>query len=239
VRASGIYVPQSIKDQRAPPPEEAPPPLIALAAPDVLAALGDFRPEIGAWAEYSISVHKREIGRVLVSVLPPPMPDGRYWLELDSTSEGTAPSALRLLAHGNPVDAESFDRAIVYVAGQNTFEIPLQMLVSKSAKPPPAPSGADISSMHAGKVTVRAGTFNAERIRVAKGKDATVVWRSSEVPLFGLVKSESADKTTELVQTGHSGAHTLISVPILDEAIPPDARAQPPGDAQGNGSDSK
>jgi hypothetical protein len=253
IRASGIYVPQAVKDRReksAPPPQQKK--LINFAAPDVLAVLGPFRPEVGAWAEYVVLQNKRQVSRVLISVLPPPMPDGSYWLEIDSAGEELAPTALRLLAHGNPGEPGAIDRAIVYVAAQTAFELPMQALEKEHARPRSEPSGADLKTAHHVAVRVKAGSYDTDRIQLSKGKEKKLVWRSDAVPLFGLVKSESGGRVTELSACGHSGAHTLITTPILNEGIPAamlngrapggspgDAKADEPGDAQGNGSDSK
>ena len=209
--------------------------------------------EVGAWAEYVVMKNKRPINRVLVSVLPPPMPDGSYWLEIDSAGEGEAPTALRLLAHGNPGEPNSIDRAIVYVAAQTAFELPMQALAQEPAHPRQEPSGADLKTAHHVAVRVKAGSYDTDRIQLSKGKETKLVWRADAVPLFGLVKSEASGRVTELTACGHSGAHTLITTPILDEGIPAsmlkgrasggsaasDAKADEPGDAQGNGSDSK
>ncbi len=253
IHASGIFVPQAVKDRREktvaqPPPQK----LINFASPDVLAALGAFRPEIGAWAEYVVSQNKRLLSRVLVSVLPPPMPDGSFWLEIDSAGEGEAPTALRLLVHGNPGELSAIDRAIVYVAGQTAFELPMQALEKEHARPRPERSGADLKAQHHVAIRVKAGNYDTDRIQLSKGKETNLVWRSDAVPLFGLVKSEVGGRVTELSACGHTGAHTLMTTPILDEGIPAamlngrapgsstgGAKADEPGDAQGNGSESR
>ena len=240
IRASGLVVPKSLQEERAESPEPHLP-LIALGTPDVLEALGEFRPEIGAWAEYAITEHQHQTGRILISVLPPPMPDGNYWLEIDSINEQAYPVALRLLAHGNPGRVSSIARAIIYVPGQGPIELPLRLANEEHSRPAPAPSGAGISTTHGEKVKVAAGSFTADRIRIGKGKESTTLWRSLDVPLFGLVKSVAPGKEIELSASGHTGGHTLFAAPVADEAIPPEAMSGQgaSGDGQGNGSDSK
>jgi len=223
VRATGgILVPPSMKDRLRAPPAEPPAPLLDFAAPDLLEALGPFHAEVGAWVEYAVTQKGRRTARVLLTVLPPPMPDGSFWMEIDSIAEGAIPTALRLLVHGDPSRMENLERVIAYVAGQTAFEIPVQALADnkKHAKPLPERTGASIQIAHHTKIKVLAGTFDTDRVRFAKGAERSTVWRSDAVPLYGLVRSESRGRVTELRASGHTGAHSLIATPIPDEGIP-------------------
>ena len=111
---------------------------------------------------YAITEKKKATGRVLISVLPPPMPDGSYWLEgLDTANEGQLPVAMRLLAKGNPSHASAIERVIVYIAGQNLVRDPLPMQTAADLQKQPdnktgATSGAPkITTTHDLKLKVR------------------------------------------------------------------------------------
>ena len=58
----------------------------------------------------------------------------------------------------------------------------------------------------AAEVRVRAGVFKARVLRVSR----TRVWRSSDVPLWGLVKAESERQSVELIAFGHSGGRSVF-----------------------------
>jgi hypothetical protein len=234
IHAQGIVVPKSLRDKRAAEPREPPEPplsLLELTNPDILDALGPFRPEVGAWVEYAITARGKHVAHLVISVLPPPMPDGRYWLEIDTISESVIPTMTRLLAHGDPFRPGNIERILISVGGQATFEVPPQSLadLGKRAAAAPAPSGAKITRTREAKVKVVAGTFSSEKISIARGKERVVFWRSDEAPLFGLVRSEAQGRITELVGSAHTGARSLIPSPVEDEAIPPDAKAPQDG----------
>jgi hypothetical protein len=226
----GVVVPKSMAEQRKEDAQYEELPFISIASPDLLAALGEFHPVVGAWAEYAVSLKGHQTTRVLISVLPPPMPDGRYWLEIDTLDESSLPMAMRILAHGNPALLANMDRALVQVAGQNLFEVPISAAPA-ALKAPEGPSGVKITTEHGVKTTVHAGTFRTDRLQMTKAGKKLSVWLSDEVPLFRLVRSEGDGKVAELWASGKSGAHTLLSEPVLDENLPPPA--------QGNGSDNK
>ena len=238
LRAGALIVPPSVRAGREQP--ELPPmpdSLGLLGAPEVMAALGPFRPEVGAWAEYRMTQKRTgDSVRVLVSVLPPPMPDGSYWLEIDSLASEILPMATRLLVHGEPTDPRSLRRVLIQVPGQNLLELPMSMLakVPEKLKPGPLPSnGAKVTTTPGVKLKVAAGEFTADKVQVVKGKDRYLVWRSNDVPLFGLVRSEGKASITELVAAGHTGAHSLLGE-VGDDNVPV---AGP--QSQGNGSDNK
>lgn len=195
--------------QVTPPPQRsegtaaAPSPLFA--NPAVLEALGDLDPKPGAWAEYLVRSKKGEAVRVRISVLPDPAPQGRYWLELDTTAPGAQPQAVRLLVHGSPARAQNLERMELYMSGQAPIEIPIDQL--KNALPDPGKSAAPkIVRRGEEQVTVRAGTFTARIVDVGGAR----VWRSAKVPLWGLVKGRSPRETIELLGSGFTGAHSVF-----------------------------
>lgn len=183
-------------------------PLVALAAPEVLAALGPFRPDPGAWVEYAIRSKGRPDARVRISILDASLPDGRYWLELASATASGVAAATRLLVHGDPAQPGAIERLLVYVAGQPPFELPLDEL--PPSQEPRRKGRSRVTRLVEARVRVPAGSFLTDRLRIVTRGAATQVWRSSEVPLWGLVRSRGAGCETELRGFSRSGAHSMF-----------------------------
>jgi hypothetical protein len=188
----------------------APLPAPLFGTPAVLDALGDLDPAPGSWADYQVRARSGESLRVRVSVLSDPAPQGRYWLEVDTNTPGLPAEAARLLLRGSPSRPRNVERLEIYVRGQAPIEIPVDDLEKEipSAAPGRKPR---IRRRGQERVQVPAGSFAADVIDVG----GTRVWRSSRVPLWGLVKERSARHTVELVGSGREGAHS---------AFPPDDR---------------
>ncbi|GAC1336558.1 MAG: hypothetical protein NVSMB23_01760 [Myxococcales bacterium] len=221
-----------------------------LASAEVLAALGPFAPEVGAWAEYRVRPagrsgargDARRQARVRLSVLPPAQPGGRYWLELASaTSDGLA-VATRVLVHGDPGAPRSIERMIVFVAGQAAFEVPVaEAREPIDAAPERARATARVVALGRAQVRVPAGAFLADRFRVIAGRDTTLIHRAAAVPLWGLVRAQGRRSTVELLGFAHQGAHSLVPAEAGDTLAPAAdgqgrSAAGPP--AQGKGSES-
>lgn len=204
------------------PAEEA---LSPLASRVVLAALGPFVPEVGAWVEYLVrprgiaKSHPDAKGpsdraRVRLSVLPPAQADGRYWLELASATSAGLAVATRVLFHGDPAAPRSIERIIVFVAGQAAFELPVaEAREPLDASEDPAPGPARVRRLGSGPVRVAAGSFLADRLRVVSGGEVTLVHRAAEVPFWGLVRAEGPQGSVELLGFSHQGAHSVVPLP--------------------------
>ena len=111
------------------------------------------------------------------------------------------------------------ERAAVYALGQAPLDIPVdgdaRAIATTSGGPP-----ARIVHERREVVTVAAGTFRATKLRISAGRDATSVWKTDTVPLWGLVSARGRRRNIELLRYGHSGARSVFP------------------SAQGNGSDS-
>ena len=71
--------------------------------------------------------------------------------------------------------------------------------------------GREVLSLKPGKVAT-------EKLRLSRGAEETLLWKSDAVPLFSLVKSRTGKRTVELLGSGLTGAHTLFEDP--EEAAP-------------------
>ena len=181
-------------------------PLSIFATPEVLAALGPPRAQVGAWVEYAVRTRGKEDARVKLSILPPAIPDGRYWMEIDLATGSGAPAAVRLLVHGSPSRPQDIERATVYVPGQAVLEVPLDEV----PEPPAAaarPATAAIRRRKPQRVRTAAGEFDRAEVLDVAG---TRIWRADRVPLWGLVRSKSRGQAVELIGYASQGAHTLF-----------------------------
>ncbi len=203
-----LHVPKAVREARSGEQGEEAAPLSVFAAPDVLAALGPPRPLVGAWAEYAIRARGQQDTRLKLSILPPALDGGRYWLELDVATQTGTPTAVRLLVHGSPARPQDIERVTLFVPGQAALEIPLDEVQQNLSPDDDAkPAGVAIRKRKPETIKTAAGSFaNAEVLEVAD----TRIWRSAKVPLWGLVQSKSRARTVELIGYASAGAHTLI-----------------------------
>jgi len=184
-------------------------PLFALDSPDLVAALGPLRVEVGAWAEYLV----RSAGgtaRMRFSLLPPKVEGDRHWLEVAAFGDVGLPFAVRVLLKSGPVVPANVERAIVYVTGQAPLEIPLQDLEDRLRRDVPKPSGARTVRGSQRTIATGAGRFKASEVRITAAGKTTRIWRSTDVPLWGLVRAEGPRETIELVRFSHEGAHSAL-----------------------------
>jgi hypothetical protein len=187
-------------------------PLFALDSPDLVAALGILRVEVGAWAEYVLR-SPGGTARMRFSLLPPKVEGDRHWLEAAAFGDVGLPFAVRVLLKSGPVVPANVERAIVYVMGQAPLEIPLGDLQERLARDAPASSGARTVRGPERTIATSAGRFKASEVRVSARGQTTRVWRSPDVPLWGLVRAEGPRETIELVGFSHEGARSAIPEP--------------------------
>jgi len=138
--------------------------------------------------------------RVRATVLAAPE-GGRFWLELATAGAGGIASAARLLLRDTAVSASDAERIYVMLAGQDPVEVTPQGRTAAAGRPlrRATPLGTEL-------VRVAAGAFSARLFRL----DGTRVWRSDEVPLWGLLKSQSARHSVELIGYGRTGGRSVF-----------------------------
>jgi hypothetical protein len=219
-------------------------PLFGLGAPDVLEALGAWEPVVGQWVEYYVEQRGELPERVRLSVLAE-RPGGRFWVEVVAASPVGAAMASRLLVHGSPARAAEVERMQVSIAGQAVLELPLDEASQVLDPGAPKAAGVRVEKLTPAEVEVPAGRFRAARLRVSRGKGAlaetTTLYRSEEVPLFHLVKSDSSGNKAKgkeaqratvvrLFASGTTGAHSIfpVTAPLLEEAPAPQQREPAP-----------
>lgn len=168
------------------------------------AALGPPRTEVGSWADYAVRTKGARDVRLRISVVPPALPEGRYWLEVVTIASDGAATAVKLRTRGDPSDPRNIDRLYLQVSGQAPIDVPLDQLPER--KPLPRRRGKVTHGAPA-RVQVRAGTFDrAEPLRAGPVR----VWRAASVPLWGLIKAQTPRQSVELLGSGTTGAHSTF-----------------------------
>ncbi|MFN2547334.1 MAG: hypothetical protein ABR567_07885, partial [Myxococcales bacterium] len=203
-----VVVPEKVKEQRSA-ENIATTPILGDAA--LAEALGppDLKP--GSWAEYAIRTRGESDARVRFSILLPALDDGWYWLEEAGVNGDGLASAVKLRLHGDPSDPHNYDRMYVYVAGQAPIEVPIDQLPLPD---PPKKGAGKVVKGRPERIEVRAGVYDkAEPLRLRDVR----VWRSRQVPLWGLVKAESPRQTVELIAAGRTGAHSTFPTGWTDD----------------------
>ena len=141
------------------------------------------------------------------------MAAGRHWLEVAAFGNVGLPFAVRVLLKSGPVVPANVERAIVYVTGQAPLEIPLQDVEERLRRDAARPSGARTVRGAERTIATSAGRFKASEVRITARGQTTRVWRSPEVPLWGLVRAEGPRETIELATFSHEGARSAIPEP--------------------------
>lgn len=167
-------------------------------------ALGHFDARPGAWVEYAVLPKKGPQTRLRIGVLAPALPDGRYWLEIQSQQPGALPVAMKMLLHGEPGLRENLEKIYLLVEGLAPMELPLDELPAEE-KPPEGPA-PKVAPRGPQELKLAIGTFRCEELRV---KDARV-FRSGQVPLWGLVREVDSAQRIELVGYGSTGAASVF-----------------------------
>jgi len=167
---------------------------------------GDFKPVVGAWAEYQITHKGEQPGKIRIAVVGKEGND--YWYEtvMEVKAEGRVIS--KMLVSGSPDSTSNFKRMIIKRGDEPAMEMPVQMMqMSAPARPEAKGKFMDKGTE---SVKVLAGTFKARHLQYQDGAEAADAWVQQDVAPYGLVKSSS--KTSEMVLLGYGGgAKTMIT----------------------------
>jgi hypothetical protein len=181
----------------------APPSPSALVPTELVASFGPLQPQMGAWVEYLVRSRGEQDVRIRVAVIPPLVP-GRVWVEVAALGAQSLPFAARLLLNAT---TGKLEHASVYALGQAPIEVPVG-----DGKEPVPMAKAPAGKVHtrAQTVSVPAGRFTATELRVREDGKVARIWRTDEVPLFGVVRVVRRHQEIELVRYGHAGARSFF-----------------------------
>jgi hypothetical protein len=103
-------------------------------------------------------------------------------------------------------------RVIMQMAGGPAMEMPTQSGRMGSQASPKTDIRGESEDLGKESVTTPAGTFSCEHYRAKDGSSDT--WVSSQVPVFGMVKTQSKSSSMVLIKVT-SGAHDkIVGTPV-------------------------
>lgn len=166
-------------------------------------ALGPIDPRPGAWVEYAVVPRRGPHLRIRAAIVGT-APEGRYWLETVAQSGDGPPVATRLLVHGQPSRLRDVERAFLYVGGQAPIELPVADAQTRATKP--LTGLPRLARDRPQVVRTTAGQFRTEVWRV----QGTTIFRTPEVPLWGMVRARSSDRQVDLIAYAREGAESVF-----------------------------
>lgn len=163
---------------------------------------GEFKPVVGAGAQYEVTTKKNEKVNWAYAVVGKEAVGGAegYWLEmrLEGGKEGGMVMKHLLVVRGGKAEVK---RMIVQTPGQPPMEMPMGMMGGMMPRGQQAASEQNLGErVGTETVTVPAGTFLCEHYRSKSGKTPADVWVSTKISPYGLVKMVSEDSTLVLTK---------------------------------------
>jgi len=168
---------------------------------------GDFKPVIGAWAEYQITEKGGRTYKMKIAVVG--KEGNNYWYEtvIDTKREGQMIS--KMLVSGSPDATGNVKKMIFKNGSEPAMELPVQMM-KMSADAGRGEAKGKFTEKGMESIKVPAGTFNAQHMQYQDGPAVVDTWMQKDVAPYGMVKSVS--KESEMVLVGYgTGAKTLIT----------------------------
>jgi hypothetical protein len=179
--------------------------------PGIAKLYGDFKmPKVGSYATYKISYQNKDANQTvrlaIVGVEKSDKGDDLYWYEREETNPKTGRVVIaKMLISGDPQEIGTVHRIIFKDHKEKAQELPqafVQMLNqplendSKAEEPKKKKVGTE-------KVKIADTTLTCTHIRYTYKEEPTAeVWTTEEVPMFGLVKSETEGVIMELIDYG-------------------------------------
>jgi hypothetical protein len=166
---------------------------------------GNFKPVVGAWAEYQMKGGKQPQSKMKVAIVG--KEDNSCWYETATDIQGGR-NVMKMLVSGDPNDQKGVTRMIMKRGNEQAMEMPIM----KQGKRPAQTSEPKGKVVDKGMetITVPAGTFRAQHMQYQNEKEVVDSWISDKVPPYCMVKSSAKD--FEMVLTGYgTGAKTAIT----------------------------
>jgi hypothetical protein len=220
-----------------PPPGEPPPAAYGLALLEALSLQARPGAMPGTWVEFAVTAGGVEVGPYLRMVLAGEEGPGT-WIELwISQRPGSGSQAFRILLAPGEAGRPTVQRVQTRTLGGQPTDLPLEDLGGGATAPggvadagrPPRDAGGGSRNTTPGRelrtastrspVLTGAGTIRAEKVEVWEGRHLVcTLWRSEEVPLFGLVQADFGGVLGLVLHGQGTGS------PLLFEELPGGAR---------------
>jgi hypothetical protein len=191
---------------------------------------GEFKmPEVGSYATYKMTFNDTEAQQLVklavVGKEKSETGEDLYWYEREETNPKNGRVVIaKMLISGNPQEIGTVHRIIFQDFNEKPQELPQAFvsLLNQPSDEKSKPEEPKTKSLGTEKVKVGEKTLTCKHLRYGtEERPSAEVWTAAEVPLFGLVKSESKDVNMVLVDYG-----TDAVTGITEE---PEQLSMPPG----------
>jgi hypothetical protein len=171
---------------------------------------GIFTPTVGAGAAYDMTSSDGKTQSIEFALVGKESVNGKdgYWMEWTMTSGRMGQMIMKTLIVPGATDAPT--RMIMQMGGGQPMEMPSQGRMGAQPKPNTdiREGGQDLGKE---SITLPAGTFSCEHYRSKDGGD---YWISSQVPLFGMVKSVNNGSTMVLTKAITGAKDKITGTPV-------------------------
>ncbi len=213
-------------------------------AAEVPRLFGTFQPEVGVWSEYRVV--EKDSGKTTRMRMAIVGREGDGWWYEVVQDDGEHRNIVKMLVRGDPDDPDNIERLILKSGDAPASEMPkdfvamgrrmaVHMFERRSGVPAAGAEGLRLERAGRRKVTVPAGTFEAEvhRIVDSQGKVLATYDFVPKVKPFGVVTSQTDTTTMELLGYG-TGAKSAVTETPVPMTAPPGMpagmpRGMPPG----------
>jgi hypothetical protein len=181
-------------------------------------------PQVGAYVKYRLIDDKTKSESILkMSIVGKEKLEGKefFWYEFDQTdSKGGNENIFKLLISGNPQQRGTIKR-MIYKSGKDPAnELPqaFMNLINQSPIDTAQAVKPRTKKMGTEKITTKVGTFSCVRTQDLSADNVTTdTWTSSQIPLYGIVKSTSGSTKLELLEYGTGAVSAIKEKPRLLE----------------------
>lgn len=175
---------------------------------------GDFKPVVGAWAEYLMTTEGEEPATMRLAVVGK---EGEsFWYEMVMAAGDEGNVVMKMLVSGNPQDPQNVTRMIVKAGDEPAMEMPMM-----------APPGAETDATDelegefiekgVETVTVPAGTFKANHIQYTQEDIVADTWVAEDVGPYGMVKTTTEGMEMVLTAYGADATSLITETPARFE----------------------
>jgi len=173
--------------------------------------LAEFKPVVGAWAEYVVTTKDEEPVTMRLSIVA--QEGEAFWYEIVVPMEEAGDMITKMLVEGDPQDPESVTRMIMKMGDQPAMELPTQTPEGAEGAEVELPK-TEFEELGVETVVVPAGTFEARRLRVVQEKTVGDVWLKVGVGPYGMVKTTSEDIEMVLTAYGSDATSRITETPV-------------------------
>jgi hypothetical protein len=185
--------------------------------------LGEFKPVVGAGAQYHVTAKKGTTTFTYVIVGQENVEGNTgYWMEIRSENPRMPGEVVmkQLLVMGG--QKPQIKRMIMQLPGQPPTEMPMAMMpgMGRLEQGPGAGDTSPGVKVGVDTITVPAGTFECDHYRKQEPRGTVDAWMSTKVSPYGMVKMSSEEITMELTkilsnETSHiKGEPQKINIPL-------------------------